>query len=260
MRLSVIRQEQRQCQSARQGTGLQWRRHGEFGMFIHCGLYAPAAGFLRGGEVASLGKWIVHNALIAVIESEQLVARFRPSEYDAAQWVALACQASQECLAITAKHYDSFCIHHAWVSPHNIVDATSFRRDRLKELADECQLQSIRFGLYYSQTQDWRHPDGDSNDWDYDEGSKDCDGYIERYAKPQRRELLTGYGPTSVVWFDTPRRSSERQSRELWDLAHERQPDCLANGRRATPWATAARPATTASAPNWRTLTGRRWP
>jgi alpha-L-fucosidase len=42
-----------------------------------------------------------------------------------------------------------------------------------------------------------KHHDGDGggNDWDYDESKKDFAGYVERYVKPQVRELLTNYGP-----------------------------------------------------------------
>ena len=34
-----------------------------------------------------------------------------------------------------------------------------------------------------------------------------------------------------VIWFDTPSEISEEKSRELVELVHELQPDCLVNGR-----------------------------
>jgi len=46
---------------------------------------------------------------------------------------------------------------------YNIVDATPFRRDPLKELSAECARQGIIFDFYYSQTKDRHHPDGDGN-------------------------------------------------------------------------------------------------
>ncbi|MBC7234831.1 MAG: alpha-L-fucosidase [Chloroflexi bacterium] len=85
--------------------------------------------------------------------------------------------------------------------------------------------------MYSFQTQDWHHPDGDGNFWDYDESKKDFAGYIENYVKPQLRELLTNYGPICLIWFDTPKGISESQSRELLDLVHTLQPDCLVSGR-----------------------------
>src|SRR5262249_34880876 len=66
---------------------------------------------------------------------------------------------------------------------------------------------------------------------DFDESRKDFDGYVERYVKPQVTELLTGYGPIGMIWFDTPRRISEQQSRELVELVHRLQPSCIVNGR-----------------------------
>ena len=112
-----------------------------------------------------------------------------------------------------------------------MVDATPFKRDVLKELAEECRTQDVKLCFYYSQTQDWHHPGGDGNDWDFAEETKDFAGYIENYVKPQVRELLTNYGPIGLIWFDTPRRISYEQSRELVDLVHHLQPDCLVNGR-----------------------------
>jgi alpha-L-fucosidase len=139
--------------------------------------------------------------------------------------------AGQRYLVITAKHHDGFCLFKSAFTRYNIVDATPFGRDPLKELAAECQQQGVKLCFYYSQTQDWHHPDGDGNDWDYDEASKDFAGYIESYVKPQVRELLTNYGPIGLIWFDTPRRITVDQSQQLLDLVHQIQPDCLVNGR-----------------------------
>ena len=47
---------------------------------------------------------------------------------------------------------------HTRFSDYNIVDATPFKRDSLKELADECHKQGIRLHLYYSHI-DWYRED-----------------------------------------------------------------------------------------------------
>jgi alpha-L-fucosidase len=171
------------------------------------------------------------RARIPVREYERLAGEFNPTRFDAARWVGLARRAGQKYLVITSKHHDGFCLFHSALTAYNVVDATPFRRDPLRELADECARQGIKLGFYYSQTQDWHHPDGDGNDWDYDESRKDFDGYVERYVKPQVRELLTSYGPICLIWFDTPKRITPEQSRSLVDFVHELQPDCLVNGR-----------------------------
>jgi alpha-L-fucosidase len=134
-------------------------------------------------------------------------------------------------MVITSKHHDGFCLFRSEFTDYNMVDATPFGRDPLKELAEECAKQGIRLCFYYSQTQDWHHPNGDGNDWDYDEASKDFDSYVVNYVKPQVRELLTNYGPIGLIWFDTPKAMTAEQSRSLLDLCHELQPDCLVSGR-----------------------------
>ena len=49
-------------------------------------------------------------------------------------------------------------------SPFNIVDATPFHRDPLKELAAACHKHGMKLGFYYSQNLDWHHPGGGSGD------------------------------------------------------------------------------------------------
>jgi alpha-L-fucosidase len=227
----AIRESAYQREDARQDRRLEWFRDAKFGLFIHWGLYAIPAGVWQGEQIPGIGEWIMLRARIPVAEYEQLAKQFNPVQFDAKAWVGLAKEAGQRYLVITAKHHDGFCLFDSAVTDYDIVDATPFGRDPLKELAAECQRQGIRLCFYYSQTQDWHHPGGDGNDWDYDEAGKDFDGYIEDYVKPQVRELLTNYGPIGLIWFDTPKRITPEQSRALVDLVHELQPDCLVNGR-----------------------------
>jgi alpha-L-fucosidase len=226
-----IRQSSGQRPEARRDPRLNWWREAKFGMFIHWGLYAVPAGEWKGEPIPGIGEWIMYRARIPVKEYERLAAQFNPVKFDAAEWVSLARRAGQKYLVITSKHHDGFCLFDSQATDYDIVDATPFRRDPLKELAAECQRQGIRLGFYYSQTQDWHHPDGDGNDWDYDESKKDFDGYVERYVKPQVRELLTNYGPISIIWFDTPKRITPEQSQSLVEFVHELQPACLVSGR-----------------------------
>ena len=220
-----------QRQDAQGDPRLDWWREARFGMFIHWGLYAIPAGVWKGERVGGIGEWIMWRARIPVAEYELLAKAFNPVRFDAPEWVQLAKDAGQKYIVITSKHHDGFCLFKSDVTDYNIVDATPFGRDPLKELAAECERQGIKLGFYYSQTQDWHHPNGDGNDWDYIEDEKDFDGYIESYVKPQVRELLTNYGPIGIIWFDTPKRITPEQSQGLLDLCHELQPDCLVSGR-----------------------------
>jgi len=227
----AIRETRGQREGARQDPRLDWWRDAKFGMFIHWGLYAIPAGVWKGKDIPGIGEWIMYRARIPVAEYELLAKQFNPVKFNAAEWVSLAKRAGQKYLVITSKHHDGFCMFKSEVGDYNIVDATPFGRDPLKELAAECQKQGVKLGFYYSQTQDWHHPDGDANNWDYDEDKKDFAGYIDNYVKPQVREILTNYGPICLIWFDTPKGIADEQSRSLADLVHEIQPNCLVSGR-----------------------------
>ena len=162
-----------QREGARQDRRLDWWRDSKFGLFIHWGLYAIPAGKWKGTAVPGIGEWIMHRKRIPVKEYEQLAKTFNPVEFDAAEWVTMAKKAGQKYIVITSKHHDGFCMYRSKGTKYNIVDATPFRRDPIKELASECKKQGIKLGFYYSQTQDWHHPNGDGNNWDYNEDKKD---------------------------------------------------------------------------------------
>lgn len=220
-----------QREGAQTDPRLDWWREARFGMFIHWGLYAIPAGSWQGRSVPGIGEWIMYRAEIPVAEYEKLADQFNPVKFNAAEWVGLAKRAGQKYLVLTTKHHDGFCLFRSQETKFNIVDGSPFGRDVVKELAEECRRQGIRMGFYYSQTQDWHHPDGDGNYWDYGEEEQDFDAYIHDYVIPQLRELLTNYGPVGLIWFDTPKGISQEQSQSLLDAVNEIQPDCLVCGR-----------------------------
>lgn len=211
---------------------LGWWREARFGMFIHWGLYAIPAGEWKGQLIPGIGEWIMNRAKIPVTEYEQLAPQFNPVEFNAEQWVKLAKDAGMKYIVITAKHHDGFAMYDSKASTYNIVQATPFKRDPLKELAAAAQKADIKLCFYYSQTQDWHDPDAVGNDWDFpDDAKKNFDRYFEEKVKPQVRELLINYGPIGLIWFDTPRNISRKQSEELVAVVRQLQPDCLVSGR-----------------------------
>ena len=120
-------------------------------------------------------------------------------------------------------------------SPYNIVDATPFKRDILKELADACARGGIRLGFYYSQSQDWHERNGAGNEWDFGpDDKKDYDQYLRSKAEPQVKELLTNYGKVALIWFDTPRMMTGDRAQRFADIVRSTQPDTLIDGRLGT--------------------------
>jgi alpha-L-fucosidase len=219
-------------------SSIQWWREARFGMFIHWGLYAQPAGVWKGQKIPSLGEWIMYNARIPIAEYEQLAKTFNPVRFDAEEWVLIAKRAGMKYLVITSKHHDGFALFHSPSNPYNIVDATPFRRDVMKELAAACRNHGLRLCFYYSQAQDWHAPGG-AGHWDEVDGGwwkprvtpEAFAKYFEEKVKPQVRELLTQYGPIGLIWFDTPVAITREQSLELRRLVHALQPDCLVSGR-----------------------------
>jgi hypothetical protein len=135
-------------------------------------------------------------------------------------------------IVITSKHHDGFALFKSAVSAYNIVDATPFKRDVLKELADACARGGIRLGFYYSQSQDWHEPNGAGNTWDFGpDEKKDYDQYLRGKAEPQVRELLTNYGPVALIWFDTPRMMTGDRPQRFANIVRTLQPNTLIDGR-----------------------------
>ena len=136
---------------------MDWWRDARFGMFIHWGLYAIPAGEYNGEKSPRIGEWIMNNMHIPIAEYEKYAGQFNPEKFNADEWVSILKDAGMKYIVITSKHHDGFCLWNSQVSDYDIMDASPFKRDILKELAEACQKQGIRFGLYHS-IMDWHHP------------------------------------------------------------------------------------------------------
>lgn len=203
---------------AQRDARMQWWREARFGMFIHWGLYSIPAGTWNGKQIPSIGEWIMNNASIPVADYKALAPKFNPTAFSAHDIVALAKSAGMKYIVITAKHHDGFAMFDSKADSFNIVAATPFHRDPIRELAEECRKQGIKLGFYYSQDQDWTAPGGAAyprpghdpitHHWDKAQGSGqpgDFATYLHTKAIPQLKELLSNYGDFPVViWFDTP--------------------------------------------------------
>jgi len=215
---------------------LEWFRHDKFGLFIHWGLYAIPAGYWKGARSPGIGEWVMHRMKIPVAEYEQLAAQFNPVKFDADAWAQLAQDAAMKYVVITSKHHDGFALFRSAASHYTVFDATPFKRDVVRELAAACAKRGLRFGVYYSQSQDWHERGGTGNNWDFPENAvKDKDGsydaYLQNKVEPQLRELLTNYGPLCLIWFDTPQLMTGDRPKRLTDIVRTLQPDCLIDGR-----------------------------
>ena len=121
-------------------------------------------------------------------------------------------------------------------SEYNIVDATPFGRDVIKELADECHKQGIRLHFYYSHI-DWardEYPLGRTGTKviGRDKSKADWPAYYD-FMNKQLTELLTNYGEIGAIWFDGKWDRDQDsipfdwQLDEQYSLIHRLQPACL---------------------------------
>jgi len=187
---------------------MAWWREAKFGMFIHWGVYAVPAGFYKGKPVAGIGEWIMKNGSIPVAKYKAYAPQFTAARYNPDAWAALAKRAGMRYLVITSKHHDGFSLFDSAVSDWDAVDASGARRDLIAPLAAATRSHGLKFGLYYSQAQDWVHPGGaksglkEGESWD--EANKGSfDHYLDTIAVPQVKEILTRFQP-DVLWWDTP--------------------------------------------------------
>ncbi|MBR0458798.1 MAG: alpha-L-fucosidase [Victivallales bacterium] len=221
-------------------------RHKRFGLFLHWGLYAVLGGRYKGKTMEYIGEWIQSRFRIPNAEYAQLAKQFNPVKFDAEQWISEAKAAGINYIVITSKHHDGFSMFQTKASDFNIVDATPFHRDPLRELADACAKYDVGFGIYYSQFLDWHEKDGGdpannsrngsnmtwSNTWDFpDSTQKDFDKYFRTKVVPQLTELLTNYGPVCELWCDCPLTMKPEYSQQIRDLVHSLQPNCMINSR-----------------------------
>jgi alpha-L-fucosidase len=231
---------------------IAWWREAQFGCFIHWGVYSTSGGEWNGKPFRGYAEHLMRIKKIPRAEYvEKAVSVFNPVKFDAEEWVQLIKSAGMKYLIITAKHHDGFAMYPSSVTRYNIRDATPFKRDPMRELADACKRHGIKFGFYYSHAIDWEHPNGPGNDWDYPNpgGDKGLHGgtqwfdlhpelfpriqsYVNDKAIPQILELLKTYKP-DILWFDTPSRLPLSENIRILKVVREADPNVVVNGRLA---------------------------
>ena len=212
---------------------LEWFTHDKYAMFIHWGLYSRMGGVWDGKTHYGIGEWIMHMADIPVDDYKAYASQFNPQQFDAKAIARVAKAAGMKTLVITSKHHEGFAMFDSKASDFTITSATPFGRDPMKELADACREEGIRFGFYYSQNIDWTEPYGGRYRGERPEGytKEDFSIYFENKVIPQVTELLTNYGDIAVIWFDTPGGMPAEYSAQLVELVTTLQPGCLINSR-----------------------------
>lgn len=213
---------------AQEQRALQAWKDQKYSMFIHWGaIYSTLGGVwkdkpvTRGYSEQIQSHGGIHSDLYAAVAKQ-----FHPDRWNADSIVLLAKAAGMRSVVMTSKHHDGFCMFKTATTDYNVVDATPFKRDVLKELSDACARHGLRFGLYFSLI-DWHYPQA------YPISSHNSDPITPEhhaYNQQQVTELLSNYGPVSEIWFDMGSLTAQ-QSRDLANLVHRLQPGCMVSGR-----------------------------
>ncbi len=214
---------------------MEWWRDARFGMFVHWGPYAVAAGNYRGDTVRSASEWIMNTAQIPIAEYEEFAAQFNPTLFDADEWVRIANDAGMKYIVITSKHHDGFGLWDSEVSDYDIIDASPFGRDILRELADAAERGGIPLGFYHS-IMDWHHPDAQGPHFPtYNTSEKinpNFPDFVESYLIPQVTDLVINYDP-AILWFDgewIPEWTHE-MGVDMYNMVRSLKPAILINNR-----------------------------
>ncbi|RFS21449.1 alpha-L-fucosidase [Chitinophaga silvatica] len=211
--------------------GLKWFTDAKFGLFIHWGLYSKLGGRWKDSSYFGSGEWIMNRAQAPASEYAEIAKTFNPVDFNASEWATTAKEAGIKYLVITAKHHEGFSMFDSKVTNFDIIDASPYHKDPMKELAEACRQQGLRFGFYYSQYLDWHEPNGGGNTWDFNKSAKDYKQYYQSKSIPQLKELLNNYGPLGLIWFDMPGGLSESETKTMIDSLKVIQPTCLFSSR-----------------------------
>ncbi len=206
----------------------------KFGIFLHWGLYS----------MIGAGEWVMNNWNINYREYPKLAKTFYPSDFNADAWVSAIKASGAKYITVTTRHHDGFSLFKTAASTYNSVDATPFKRDIIKELADACKRHDIKLHLYYSHL-DWGRTDypmgRTGRGTGRSTGKAGWSAYY-RFMNMQLTELLTHYGPVGAIWFDgwwdhdSDAKPFDWQLPEQYAMIHKLQPQCLiGNNHHQTP-------------------------
>lgn len=197
----------------------------KLGIFFHWGIYS----------LFGQGEWYLSVDSVNLHEYAKSAGAFYPAAFDADAWVRAVKASGAQYICFTTRHHDGFSMWKTRQTPYNIVDATPYKRDVLRELSKACHKHHIRLHLYYSLV-DWGREDyplGESGRGCGKDTTKADYAHYHAFMMAQLRELLTQYGEIGAIWLDGEwdhQHDSvpfDWRLDEIYDLIHTLQPGCL---------------------------------
>jgi alpha-L-fucosidase len=208
---------------------IEWFRAARFGLFVHFGLYSMAARH----------EWVRSREAMSQQAYDRYLEHFDPDLFDAGELARAAREAGMRYAVLTTKHHDGFCLFDSALTDY--TSARAVGRDLVAEFADAMRAEGLRVGLYHSLL-DWHHGDFPVDRHHPLRGTpaehepRDLARY-RAYLHGQVRELLTGYGPIDLLFFDFSYPGmgpAQWGADELLATVRELQPDIVVNDRLGT--------------------------
>lgn len=243
-------------QSDEKQKALEQFKKAKLGMFIHWGIYSQAGGVWKNTRInyapykgPKVAEWLMHAFQIPREEYSELAKTFNPDTSFAQNIAKLAKQSGMKYVVITSKHHDGFALFDSKSSEYDIVDATPYKADAVKELYEACLREGLDFGVYYSHGNDWM----DGTDGNYNNVKKVNDSlgiythptgknlwgpstnthkeYLQNKAYPQVKELLNLLPELRLIWFDGTGFITEKQAFQFYKSVYDINPNVLVNRR-----------------------------
>lgn len=192
---------------------IEWFRDQGFGLFIHWSVDVQ------------LGVGISHSLVGASDEYtrrffEDLPKTFDPKQFDPQDWARLASLAGVRYVMFTTKHHSGFAMFHTDTTQFGVMN-TPFHRDVTAEVFKAFREYGIAPGVYFSPDDfHWLYKNGKLIQRNVAEVQPANNPGLMAYDQAQVKELLTGYGPIDLIFFDG-------QANGLRELAWKLQPEIV---------------------------------
>lgn len=216
-----------------------WFETAGLGLFIHWD-HASQQGLEISWPLTGGGGVLIHAQDVTPEQYHASAATFDPRSWDPAGLARLARESGVQYAVLTTKHHSGFAMWPTKLSDWSI-ERSPYPGDIVGEFAEAMRAEGIRVGFYFSLS-DWHHPEYPAFSLEhrpYRFGrtppmpDEETWGRYLDVMYGQIRELLNGYGPIDVIWFDGgwERRTAAWRPRELEAMIRTLQPGIVINDR-----------------------------
>lgn len=234
---------------------LEWFQDQKLALMVHWGPYAQL-GLVESWALSDKdGDWsrddVDWTEDMQAFKKEYfgLNRSFNPVRFRPDQWAEFAAENGFRYLIFTTKHHDGFCMWDTAYTDYKITNPDcpfheNARADVVKHVFEEFRKKGLGIAAYFSKA-DWHT----ANYWDNSPGAAPswrgpyyrpeenpetwrafCD-----FTKNQILELVSGYGPLDILWFDAgwvcAQSGQDIRLGEIVDAAREIQPGILSADR-----------------------------